>query len=203
MAVAYGTGNHENDKDPQKHLVRVWDTDTGKEVTVLAGHEGGVLGVTFSRDGARLATAGGDGTARLWQATFGDELARQRGRWDQTVDAVVSPDGRFLLTSNTGIQFNDPADRFSASVWDIATGREVARLRDHENIVQRLAFSPDGTKVLTTVGFGSVVRVWEAATGKLLHKLDGPTGQIIAARFTDDSQRVAVTAGNMRAWLWT
>jgi len=44
----------------------VWDAETGALRAVLSGHAARVSAVDFSRDGATLATASWDGTARLW-----------------------------------------------------------------------------------------------------------------------------------------
>ncbi len=50
------------------HTVRVWDADRGLEVLTLAfGGQLGVLSVSFSADGARLA-AGGAGQVKIWEA---------------------------------------------------------------------------------------------------------------------------------------
>ena len=43
---------------------------------MLRGHEYAVLSAAFSPDGARIVTASYDHTARLWDATTGEELAR-------------------------------------------------------------------------------------------------------------------------------
>jgi WD40 repeat protein len=45
---------------------RLWDAETGRQVALLRGHEGGVLSAAFSPDGKRVVTASHDETARLW-----------------------------------------------------------------------------------------------------------------------------------------
>jgi WD40 repeat protein len=53
---------------------------TGQELATLRGHTGYVLGVAFSPDGKRLATAGGyrgKGEVKVWDTTsWGAKLGR-------------------------------------------------------------------------------------------------------------------------------
>jgi hypothetical protein len=57
------------------HAVRLWDARQLKELPVLEGHSGALHALAFSKDGL-LATAGRDGTARLWKI----DPARQPGQ---------------------------------------------------------------------------------------------------------------------------
>src|SRR5262249_51768078 len=57
------------------HPVVLYEVATGKVRRLFAGHKGAVQAVAFSRDGTRLASAGGELTALLWDLT---------GRLDRT-----------------------------------------------------------------------------------------------------------------------
>ena len=54
--------------------------------------------VVFSPDGAKLATALDDWTARLWDLVTGQEIMVFRGHKSVVVSVAFSPDGRTLAT---------------------------------------------------------------------------------------------------------
>ena len=54
----------------------------------------------FSPDGTRVVTASHDGTARIWDAASGKELALLRGHTNEVASAAFSPDGARVVTAS-------------------------------------------------------------------------------------------------------
>ena len=97
-----------------------------ESLAAIAAHEGRVLGVSVSPDGKRLATAGADGIARLWDAATGKLLATFAGHGAAVWGAVFSPDGARLATAS---------EDKTVKVWDAATGKVLRTLTGHSDAV--------------------------------------------------------------------
>jgi WD40 repeat protein len=69
---------------------------------ILKGHKGPIYEIDFSPDGTKLASAGGDGTARLWDLLEGKEITSRDSRCVSSV--AFSSDGRTVAIGGTKIQ---------------------------------------------------------------------------------------------------
>ena len=124
---------------------------TAKEIAVLRGHESLVTSAAFSPDGARIVTASGDKTARIWDAATGNLIVVLRGHESLVNSAAFSPDGTRIVTASFDM---------TARIWDAATGKEIAVLRGYESSVNSAAFSPDGSRIVTALG-DNTARIWD------------------------------------------
>src|SRR5207247_73410 len=82
----------------------------------------------------------------------------------------------------------------------------VARLGSvrfrHRAFVASLAFSPDGRTVASGDGY-RIIRLWEAATGKEIHRLEGHIfEQVYALAFSPDGTILASGGGDRTIRLW-
>src|SRR5207249_1869789 len=65
-----------------RNATLIWDTNHGKLLHALRGHEDMVLCVAFSTDGRRILSGSSDRTVRLWDVRTGTELRCFRGHAD-------------------------------------------------------------------------------------------------------------------------
>jgi DNA-directed RNA polymerase specialized sigma24 family protein len=165
--------------------VRVLSAATGKELFQLSGHTEAVTAVAFRADGKQLATAGRDGSVRIWDLRRGKEL-----RANPTGSAVRAlafrPDGRQLATVAE-------QDR-RVHVWATGTGQLQLTLEGHNFPVTCVAYSPDGRR-LATGATDRTVRLWDAATGQALLTLGGATQHVHTVTFSANGERLAAGEG--------
>ena len=184
-------------------------------------HDNVVNSVAFSPDGKFVVSGSADGTARVWEVSTGQEVARM-AQYDRVTSVAFSPNGKFVVSG--GCDESDASVGYyycwqgSVRVWEASTGQEVARMA-HYAYVTSVAFSPNG-ELVASGGCDdrfaddscaqSTIRIWEANTGeevtRMSYHVDNPfDASVTSVDFSPDGKYVVSGSwdGTARVWLAT
>src|SRR5262245_27244588 len=139
FAIAYSEPRETLIAACEKGVVQAWNKDVLLNVrsgsgsaNVLNGHDGAVLALAW--EGPALVSAGLDRKLLFWD--FRDGKVLRTGQSSFLVRALaMTPDGKMVAAAGE--------DRV-IQLWDVETGKPAAKLNDHEDWVNTLAYSADG-----------------------------------------------------------
>jgi WD40 repeat protein len=165
----------------------LWDIKTGAQLHVFAGHEGPMQGIAFSPDGKLIASTSLDMTIRIWDTATGKELKQFKTGGDFFSNPLFTPDGKALaVASTTGWNAGSLTD-IAVRLLDVDNGKEIRRFTGHTNLIQGIAISPDGRKLLSGSS-DATVRVWDLTSGKEILRFAGHDRLVAKVRFSADGQ---------------
>ncbi|ADV62221.1 serine/threonine protein kinase with WD40 repeats [Isosphaera pallida ATCC 43644] len=131
--------------------VRVFNIESGMELTRYEQHRDGVATVAVSSDGLRAISGGDDQIVRIWEVITGRTTQLLRGHIS-AVGAATFLDGGALAVSG--------GEDLVLRVWNPTNGDEVATLEGHRDWITTLAPVPRTYRVVSGGGDDSIL-VWD------------------------------------------
>lgn len=217
VALVLSADGHTLASTSRDHTVRTWQLKNPYQ-TVLASRQGTVWEVDVHPGGGLIASAGEDGSVRLWTSDGAAVRQTLAGFSDLARSVRFSPDGRWLAAGSHGGQVR---------VWEVLTDGPGVQLRERAAFVAdpegvgAVAFSREGGLLLTT-GLGGKERAWQPGTGqpaqaakpwidegpalagqlRLEEILPGPGQWVNDAAVSPDRSRLAVAVEDGQVQLW-
>ncbi|HXG08158.1 MAG TPA: WD40 repeat domain-containing protein [Gemmataceae bacterium] len=179
--------------------VILWDTGVDKELRTFQISTASPS-AAFLSEGKTLAVTDGAKVTFYEAATGKKQAFFQRRDHGAVTTLALSPDGKILAAG----EGKSEAGKYLGSyvtLWDVATGKELATFQGHADHIESLAFAPDG-KVLATGSQDATIKLWEVPTGKALATLAGHAGPVLSVAFAPDGKTLASGSKDGTVKLW-
>ena len=160
-------------------------TFADRSVSVARAADGIAFDVASSADGRRLATAGEDGSVRIWSADGRRQIATIKGHTLPALAAAFSPDGSRVATVGVDGQV--------AIAGSDGRNRTVRMRLAEDNFARSVQFSRDGKRLLVGTR-GGVVGLIPVEGSAPMQQL-GTHGDRANASFDSSGTRVVSTGG--------
>jgi RNA polymerase sigma factor (sigma-70 family) len=182
-----------------KDVIHLWDVPNRKLLAVFKDKratDSWMMSLAFSPDSKTLAAGSDLDTIKLFDVVG----KKQSGTlpFEFSVNAVAfSPDGKTLAAGSATSAAKDGM----VALFDVAQGKELARLNEPSGDVKALAFSRDG-KTLVTGNRDSKIRLWDVERRKIEKTLEGHTSGIASVVITRDGKTVISGSRDKTVRLW-
>jgi RNA polymerase sigma factor (sigma-70 family) len=173
---------------PRKETAPAAKTGSWQERATLTGQQEEFMAVAFSPDARLLVTAALDGNLQLWDVASAKEL-RRIVAGSSVYSVAFSPDGK-LLASGGG----ERGKFGTVKLWDLATGKQIASLEGHADLVVSVAFAPDA-RTLAAAGRDGALELWDVGQGKTRADIKGHAATVFAVAFSPDGKLLASAGG--------
>ena len=175
--------------------VRVWRVLDGNLKCTLDGHDDYFNAVAFSPDGTILASGGGTWPSyvtQLWQVHDCTPLRTLEESYAVS-SLAFSPQGDVLASGSYGTG--------EVGLWRVPEGSRQTTLGGSAELLQSVAFAPDGATLATGSSHGPVM-LWRIADGSLLYTLEGHSDSVWSLDFSPDGTTLASASmdGTVRLW---
>ena len=182
------------------------DVSKFKCLKTLEGHSDWVESVAYSPDGTKIISSSYDKTIKIWDANTGECLNTLEGHSGYIFSLAYSPDGKRIIS---GSRKKNPGKYFWSNdkivgeikIWDANTGECLKTLEGHSEDVFSVAYSPNGTKIISGSG-DETIKIWDANTGECLKTLKGHLDIIWSVAFSPDGKRIISGSSNHTIKIW-
>lgn len=169
--------------------IRILNPGDGSITGRLAGHAGAVTDVAVHADNQRLATAGEDGTVRLWKLPTAAKP--MQGHSAALRGLVAASSGQLVVTF---------ADDMTLRVWN-SSGAVTQQFAGHGHPITAAAIRPDDVQVASGDAQGNV-RLWNSSSAVVEGLIAAHAGPIRSLVYSPDGARLLTAGadGSVRAW---
>ncbi len=170
-------------------------------------HASWVVAVAWQPDGTHIASAGGDGIVRVWDAETGESLLTYRGHTRLLNKINLQATIYTVAWAAEGLRMVSAGDGSRVYVWNAATGQTLTLYQGHSGLLPNVyaaVWAPDGRRIASacsSTGLDKTIHIWDSVTGQTLSRYRIRSGltlnfSILSLAWSHDGKHLAVACGD-------
>src|SRR5439155_99116 len=164
-------------------------------------HSSYVVTVAWEPGGDRIASSGGDGLVRVWEADSGRTLLTYRGHPWVLKNVNMAPTIYMVAWSPDGVRIASTCGDETIRLWNAANGKPISRFKTSSAWVYTIAWSPDGRRLALANG-NSTAEILDASTGQILLTYQGHNKEVRAIAWSPDGSCLATASNDTTVQIW-
>lgn len=178
--------------------IEIWNIEHKRQIGSFDTQIGGISLLKFLDSGRLLAVVDIRRGIQIWQA--GAWKLKSSWEFDEPYSTrlvflinriAISPDEQFIARAQ---------DDGTVSIWELWSGRRIAKLSQQRRMPSGIAFTPEGEHLVTASTFG-VLQIWKLSLKKEIAVLRGHLMAMESLAISPDGSRLASPSGSeLRIW---
>jgi len=169
------------------YTILEWDLENGKEVRRFQGDERASCLSLSPDEGSFVTTESTE--IKLWNLKSGKAARSFKGHEYRVQRSFFLPGGEHIISVSAEALIK---------VWEVKTGKCLRTFGDGEILVEDMAISMDGSRLL--LGKVGGMQLWDIETGKKVKQFDKILGRVMVALSPDGRYALTGEWGRVRLW---
>lgn len=172
--------------------LKIWDTKTGRCITIPKAHSGSVCSLAITQDGREIISGGRENTIYLWDAKLGERLRVLSGHHGPVRSIAVTQDGSWAISGSHDKRIK---------VWNLESGVCVHTIKPKLGLIFSVAFSADRYRAICG-GFGKEIRVLDLDRGVKILTLRGHSASVSSIAVSADRKLALSGSDDNTVRIW-
>ena len=171
-------------------IVKVWNSENGRQEGTSMKHESGICGLAVTRDGAKIISSDEYGKIKVWNAESHEIVKEWTHPGTRSCPKIaISPDDRLIAAGDETVAFYT------------MEGRQVNHSIKVGSYVRAMSFSPDGKKLACATD--DDIRVYDVDGGtRILGPIEGHEKYLNCVLWSRDGSRLFSASDDKTIRCW-
>ncbi|MCC5875520.1 MAG: WD40 repeat domain-containing protein, partial [Candidatus Sumerlaeia bacterium] len=170
---------------------RIWKVKPAVDIR-HESHSGAITSLGYSSDGTRLFNTSSTTRAGQWNSITGSPSSGLDHNRDIVSVIAIPPLPSAIYATGSQDQY--------IYLWSTVANEYLSVLDGHVGPINSMAFSPDGTQLISSATGDVISRIWDVESGTVLRLLPSPEA-VSAVAWSRDNTSVLTSNGNTgRVW---